>query len=87
MSTVLKWGLITGAVYVIFSLVSNLLGVQQGGGGSMGLGFLINFLMMVATFFTIYLGIKEARDQDLGGYLTMGQGFITGIESKVKHSS
>jgi amino acid transporter len=80
MSTTLKWGLITGMVYVLFSLISNMLGIQQGGGGNMGLGLLVNFLLMLATFFTIYLGVKETRDQDLGGFLTMGQGFMAGLK-------
>jgi len=82
MSTTLKWGLITGMVYVIFSLISNMLGIQQGGGGaaSIGLGFLVNTLLMVATFFTIFLGVKESRETDLNGYMTMGQGFMAGFK-------
>ena len=79
MSTTLKWGLITGMVYVIYSLISNMLGLQQGGMG-MGLGLLANIVIMLATFFTIYLGIKESRDTDLNGYMTMGQGFMTGFK-------
>ncbi len=79
MSISVKWGLITGMVYVIFSLISNMLGIQQGGGGSPVLGILMNILIMVITFFTIYLGIKESRDQESGGYLTMGQAFKKGM--------
>ncbi len=80
MTTTVKWGLITGMVYVAFSLISNIMGLQQGGGGSMGIGMLVNFLLLVATFFTIYLGIKELRDQDLGGFLTVSQGFMAGLK-------
>lgn len=82
MSTIVKWGLITSMVYITFSLVSNLLGIQQGGegAGSMGLGMLFSFLQFVATFFTIYLGIKETRDEDLGGYLTLSQAFKAGLK-------
>ena len=83
MSTTMKWGLITGMVYVIFSLISNMLGVQQGGGGNAGLGFLINILIFGATLFVMYLGLKEVRDQDLGGYLTMGQAFRNGMKIAV----
>ncbi len=78
MSTTLKWGLITGMVYVIFSLVSNLMGVQESGNKMLGFG--VNTLMMLATFYTIYLGVKESRDQDLNGYMTMGQGFLIGFK-------
>src|SRR5687768_5650415 len=80
MSTVLKWGLITGMVYIAFSLIGNLLGISEGGAGSMGLGFLSNTLLMLVTFFTIYLGVKETRDQDNGGYLTFGEGFLAGFK-------
>ncbi len=83
MSTILKWGLITGMVYVVFFLISNLLGLQQsmgGSGGNMALGFLVQTVLMLATFFTIYLGTKETRDEDKGGYLTLGEGFIAGFK-------
>ncbi len=81
MSTVVKWGLITGMVYVFFSLISNLLGLQQGaGGGNIGLGLLVLTALMLATFFTIYLGVKETKEQDNAGYLTLTQGFLTGFK-------
>ena len=78
MSTTLKWGLITGMVYVIFSLISNMMGIQQS--GNRVLGFLVLTVLMIVTFFTIFLGVKETRDEDLGGYLTFGQGFMTGFK-------
>ncbi|HZV69479.1 MAG TPA: DUF4199 domain-containing protein [Saprospiraceae bacterium] len=78
MSTTLKWGLITGMVYIILSLATNMLGVHES--GSQMLGFGMNAIILVATFITIYMGVKEARDQDLGGYLTLGQGFLTGFK-------
>jgi uncharacterized membrane protein (DUF106 family) len=78
MSTTMKWGLITGAVYVIFALINNILGVQEGGGFSM-VGLLTNTLILGATFFTIYSGIKEIRDTQLDGFLTFGQGFKSGM--------
>src|SRR5688572_15460380 len=77
MSTTLKWGLITGMVYVVFELLKNLMGLQQGG-GMMGMG--MQFLILIITFFTIYLGVKESRDEDHGGQLTMGEGFKTGMQ-------
>jgi hypothetical protein len=83
MSTTVKWGLITGMVYVIFSLVSNMLGLSQGGGGSAGIGFLVNILLFGATFYTLFLGVKETRDHDLGGNLDMGQAFRAGMKIAV----
>ncbi len=83
MSTTVKWGLITGMVYVISSLVSNMLGLQQGGGGSMGLGMLVNILLFGITFYTLFLGVKEVRDTELNGYLNMGQAFRSGMKIAV----
>lgn len=79
MSSTLKWGLITGMVYVIFSLASNMLGLQQGSGGSAGLGILIYLLQWGATFFTIYTGVKEIKENELGGYIDVGQAFKKGM--------
>lgn len=78
MSTTMKWGLITGMVYVIFSLISNMLGLQEAGGFSLT-GLLSNGAILVVTFGTIYMGIKEYRDTELNGYLSFGQGFKSGI--------
>ena len=83
MSTTVKWGLITGMVYVISSLISNMLGLQQGGGGSMGLGMLVNILLFGITFYTLFLGVKEVRDTELNGYLNMGQAFRSGMKIAV----
>ena len=78
MSAVLKWGLITGMVYVIFSLISNLLGLQESGG--VGLMLAYNTVLMVVSFFTIYMGVKETRDELNGEFFTTGQGFLTGLK-------
>ena len=78
MSTILKWGLITGMVYVFFSLISNLLGLQRG--GNFGLSLLLNTILMLATFYTIYLGVKETKEELAGEFFTTGQGFMAGFK-------
>ena len=78
MSTTVKWGLITGMVSVFFGLVSNMLGLSEKGGFT-GMSLLLTVLSLGATFYTIYLGIKEAKEEKFGGYLTVGQGFKTGM--------
>ena len=79
MSTILKWGLITGMVYVAFSLISNLLGIQSGEGNK-SLGFILYTVLMVVTFFTIYNGIKEFKQDDLNNTMTFGEGFMAGLK-------
>ena len=79
MSITLKWGLITGMVYVIFALVTNMLGLQQSGGGSVVIGMLMNALLLGITFFTIYSGVKETRDNEMEVRYNIGQAFKTGM--------
>src|SRR5687768_12758201 len=79
MSTILKWGLITGMVYSVIALISNLLGIQTGE-VNRSLGFILNFVLMVITFFTIYAGVKEFKQSDLNNTMTFGQGFMTGLK-------
>jgi hypothetical protein len=78
MSTKVKWGLITGAVYVIFTLINNLLGLMDGGGFTLT-ALLSNAALFAATFFTVFSGIKETKEQKLDGFITFGQGFRSGM--------
>ena len=78
MSTKVKWGLITGAVYVVFSLINNLLGLMDEGGFTLP-ALLSNTALFAVTFFTIFTGIKETKEQTLNGFITFGQGFRSGM--------
>lgn len=78
MSTTVKWGLITGMVGVFFGLISNILGVAEKGGFTL-ISVTLTIASLGAAFYTIYLGIKEAKEEKFGGYLTVGQGFKTGM--------
>jgi hypothetical protein len=82
MSAAIKWGLITGAVYIIHSLVSMLVGITPGNNnaGMMGISLLLNALLLGATFFTIYSGIKEIRDLEMNGYIEFGSAFRQGMK-------
>lgn len=78
MSTTVKWGLITGMVNVFFGLIGNMLGVAEKGGFTL-ISVALTVASLGATFYTIYLGIKETKEEKLGGYITVGQGFKTGM--------
>ena len=80
MSAVVKWGLITGLVYVVYSLVMNLLGLQDPANTNFIRGMLFNTVFFAATLYTVYLGVKEFRNEENGGMLTMGEGFIKGLQ-------
>jgi hypothetical protein len=79
MSIAIKWGLITGMVLVVQSLISNLLGIGQDPDAGSGMGILISAIGLIATFMTIYMGIKEIRDTEMG-YMTTGLALRKGLK-------
>jgi uncharacterized membrane protein YhaH (DUF805 family) len=76
----MKWGLITGMLYVVYMLLPNVLGLQQGPGASMGVNLMLGTLILLATFFTIYMGVKETRDEEKNGFITLGEAFKVGLQ-------
>ena len=76
MSAAIKWGLISGMVYVLSSLLSTLMGAEK----IVGIGWLVNIVVFGITLFMTYLGLKETRDNEREGILTFGDGFKTGMK-------
>lgn len=74
-----KYGLIGSLVLIVVGLLTHLLGItdlsQQGGTGNW-IANILNWGVMVGV---IVLAIKTHRDSDLGGYISMGRGFKTGM--------
>lgn len=85
MSAAVKWGLITGMIYIIISLGSTMMGMGQGGSGMgmAGIGLLVNSVLFALTLFTIYKGVQEIRDNEMAGYITFGTAFRTGLKIAV----
>ena len=74
MSTAVKHGLIIGIILIVISLAYQLAGLTSNMFFSMLVGLLSILLYAVASF----RAIKEHRDYDLGGHITLGRGFLTG---------
>ncbi|MDX1478417.1 MAG: DUF4199 domain-containing protein [Saprospiraceae bacterium] len=72
----LKYGVICGLVYVIIGLIGIVIGPEAAGGG---LAWLLLAVMLGATFYVIYLGCKEFRDNVNGGSLSIGEGVKMGL--------
>lgn len=69
--TALKWGLITGVVMIVLSLVSYYGGMTQNSA--------MQWLTYALLALGIFLGVRTHRDKDLGGYLSYGRGVGTGV--------
>src|SRR6202012_261146 len=73
--TVLTFGLIAGLIVSVLMGGSLLLADKIGSGHSMALGYTI----MVASFLLIYFGVRSYRDNMLGGQISFGRAFASGI--------
>ena len=76
-STAFKWGLYGGLAYVLFGLIMHLAGLadytKRGGGVISQIG---TYILWIGT---VVMAIKAHRDEDLGGYITFGRSFLTGL--------
>lgn len=67
----LKWGLITGLVLIIFSLITYY--------GGMMANQALQWVSYLFLAIGIFLGVKKHRDDELGGYMTYGRGLGAGV--------
>ncbi len=74
----IRYGLIGGLIYAIYTLVGNLSGLTTGDFGTlaMSLAGLIIFPIAIAL---IVLPVKHHRDKELGGYITIGRIILIGL--------
>ncbi len=75
--TAFKWGLYGGLASIAVGLILHLTGLtdfsERGGG-------IVSQIASYAIWIgTIVLAIRAHRDEDLGGYITFGRSFITGL--------
>lgn len=75
MSTAVRYGLIGGGLITVFTLLSGVLGANESTTGGM-IGFAVSIGIYI---WIVYATIKQHRDEELGGYITMGRAFIAGI--------
>lgn len=73
--TVLRFGLISGAVMSLLLLVT--LPFQDAIGFE--LGPIIGYTGMVVAFLVIYFGVRSYRDREGGGTISFGRAFVVGV--------
>lgn len=69
----LKYGVICGLVYIIYTLIGIVTNIQAAASSSPMLGLGLGLLILAVTFYVIFLGVKEFRDDVNGGGLTFGE--------------
>lgn len=76
LSTAVKYGLIGGGIATVWTLLTSLLGINPGSGTGAILGLVVGIGIYGGI---VYAGIKQHRDDELGGYITMGRAFLLGL--------
>lgn len=72
---ILTYGLISGLV-VITGMIGTI--VAAGGGAAVG-GVWLGYLIMLVALSAILVGVKQHRDQALGGVITFRRAFLVGL--------
>jgi hypothetical protein len=72
--TVLKFGLIAGAILVAVMLATMPFQSQLG----YGLSMVVGYSSMVAAFLMVYFGVRSYRDRDGGGHIGFGRALVLG---------
>lgn len=80
LSTAIRYGLIGGGIVTVWTLLSGILGLNEASTTSFILGTVVSI--------AIYAGIassaiKHHRNEELGGYITLGRAFQTGLVATI----
>lgn len=70
---ILKYGLISSAVAVIATLLSNMMGLMSKGFGTM---MVVGLASLVVSILILVYAVREHRDQQLGGFITFKRVFL-----------
>lgn len=76
LKTEIKYGIITGLIICFWHLTEFLLGFHS---NKMYIGEYTTYFVVIIPLVTLYLGIKEMRDKEKGGYISLGCGIRVGL--------
>ena len=74
----IRYGLIGGLIYCIYTLIGNMSGLSTGSFGMVA-SSISGLLVFVIAICLIVFPVKKHRDQELGGYITIGRVIIIGL--------
>ncbi|MFT5384736.1 MAG: uncharacterized membrane protein YhaH (DUF805 family) [Saprospiraceae bacterium] len=75
----MRYGLIWGLIGIMVGLLAHILGWSDPSDPNTTMTILISVISLGISVTMIVLAVKTHRDQELGGYMTFGRGFTTGI--------
>lgn len=76
LKTAIKFGFLGGGITTVWTLLSGMLSISPTSTTGMVVGTIIGIGVYI---WVTYAGIKQHRDEELGGYITMGRAFLTGL--------
>ena len=76
--TAIRYGLIGGLIFIVYGILVNLTGF---GWPSSGLFQMLLSLLIVIVLYVglLFFAIRQHRDEDLGGYISLGRSVLVGI--------
>jgi len=80
--TAIRYGAIGGVISVIYALIGILTGLSNPAGGMMKM-MVVGLVSIIITIGIIVYAIKMHRDNDLGGYVSLGRAFLVGLIASV----
>ncbi len=77
--TVLIYGLIAAAITIIPMTIFNML---SGDEFNFKMGEIVGYASMIIALSTIFIGVRKYRDEELGGVISFGKAFLSGMPSQ-----
>jgi hypothetical protein len=76
--TAIRYGLIGGLIYCIYTLIGSMSGLTTGDFGMVA-SSLSSLLVFVVSIGLIVFAVKKHRDKELGGYISIGRVIVIGL--------
>jgi len=74
----IRYGLIGGLIYCVYTLIANMSGLTAGSFGLVA-SSISGFLVFAIAIVLIVLPVKHHRDKELGGYISIGRVIMIGM--------
>ena len=75
----MRYGLIWGLIGILVGLLAHIMGWNDPADPNVMMSIILGLISFGVSVTMIVLAVKTHRDQELGGYMTFGRGFTTGI--------